>query len=97
MGRDYGEKNGKSIRDRDYGGLRDKRAAPPSRSYRFLVPLHLGYAEHPQNVVPAFAPRFAVRATIILPHLGQLGESELMKNCVVSRFGMVGSMYGCGS
>ena len=36
----------------------------------FLIPLHEGYVEQPQNCPPAFAPRFAFLRTIVLPHFG---------------------------
>lgn len=40
--------------------------------YTALVPLHLGYLEHPQKLPPAFLPRFAVRMTIGLWQTGQV-------------------------
>jgi hypothetical protein len=37
------------------------------------VPLHAGYLVHPQNSLPASAPRLAVRSTIALAHTGHDG------------------------
>ncbi len=36
---------------------------------------HAGYFEQPQNLPPAFAPVFAVRSAIGLPHFGHTGAS----------------------
>lgn len=38
------------------------------------MPLHFGYWGHPQNLVPACAPRFARLSTMKLPHTGQTGR-----------------------
>ena len=54
------------------------------------MPRHRGNSEHPQNSLPAFAPRRAVRRTIGRSHFGQLGigtvvssASELMSTASV--------------
>ena len=55
------------------------------------MPRHRGNSGHPQNSLPAFAPRRAVRRTIGRSHFGQLGigtvvssASELMSTASVS-------------
>jgi hypothetical protein len=40
--------------------------------YYALTPLHLGKFGHLQNMLPVFAPRFAVLANMSLPQVGQV-------------------------
>ena len=54
------------------------------------MPRHRGNSEHPQNSLPAFAPRRAVRRTMGRSHFGQLeigtvvsSASELMSTASV--------------
>ena len=43
-----------------------------SSCYIGRVPLHCGYREHPQNGLPAFGPRFAIRVAISPPQTGHV-------------------------
>ncbi|MNC50053.1 hypothetical protein D3C75_992710 [compost metagenome] len=39
------------------------------------MPLHFGYPLQPQNGLPLFSPRLAVRKIMGLPHLGHAGTA----------------------
>jgi len=43
--------------------------------YNGSVPRQFGYFGQPQNCEPTFVPRFAVRLTIAVPHIGQAGAT----------------------
>lgn len=59
------------------------------------VPLHFGYAVQPQNTLPGFAPRLAVRFTISPLHAGQVGDNGSLGGTTLTwRSATVGSVLG---